>query len=104
MLGYDNIDILRDQIIRMANLDDIPMETEDGINLDHPLVVLFRIAMLEKQARAEKSDLYCPKCKTNLPYNPMTVASLPDGVDASLNPVHNPAYFCTLCQSYFDKK
>ena len=86
------------------SIDDIPMETEDGINLDHPVVVLFRKLMLERNAKVEKSDLYCPTCETNLPYNHMTVASVPDGVDANFNPVHRTAYFCTLCQEYFDKK
>ena len=85
------------------SIDDIPMETEDGINLDHPIVIFFRKHMLERNAKAEKSDLYCPTCKTNLPYNHMTVASVPDGVDANLNPVHRTAYFCTLCQEYFNK-
>ena len=86
------------------SIDDIPMETEDGINLDHPFVVLFRKLMLERNAKADNSDLYCPKCGTNLPHNRMTVASVPDGVDADFSPVHRPAYFCTLCQEYFDKK
>ncbi len=77
---------------------------EEKLNLDDPIVVLFRKLMLEKNAKAENSDLYCPKCKTNLPYNMMTVATVPDGVDANFNPVHKPAYFCTLCQEYFEKK
>jgi len=85
-------------------LDDIPLETENGINLYHPVVVLFRKLMLERNAKAENSDLYCPKCKTNLPYNHMTVASVPDGVDANFNPMKKITYFCTLCQEYFDKK
>ncbi len=85
-------------------LDDICPEQENALNLDHPLVVLFRKHNLEEAAKSENSDLYCPKCKTNLPYNHMTVASVPDGVDANLNPIGKRAYFCTLCQEYFEKK
>jgi len=86
------------------SLADIPMETDDGINLDHPVVVLFRKLMLERQAKSQNSDLHCPKCSTNLPYNNMTVASVQDGVDANYNRVYRDTYFCTLCQEYFDKE
>ena len=87
-----------------AGIDDIPLETEEGINLDDPMVVFLRRFMLERNARAEKSDLYCPKCNTNLPYNSMSIAPRRDGTDANFNPVYRTAYFCTLCQEYFDKK
>ena len=86
------------------SIDGMPMETEDGINLDHPFVLLFRRIMLERTAKAEKSDLYCPTCKTNLPYTHMTVNSVPDGPDANFNPMYKTAYFCTLCQEYFNKR
>ena len=85
------------------SLDVISLETEDGINLEHPDVKLFRKVMLEQSAGMERSDLFCPKCNTNLPYNQMTVAAIPAGVDANYNPLHRTAYFCTLCQEYFDK-
>lgn len=74
-------------------LEEIPLETEDGLNLDHPVVVLFRKIMLERTAQAEKSELYCPTCKTHLPYNHMTVAPVSDGVDAKFNPVYRTTYF-----------
>ncbi|HLC81006.1 MAG TPA: hypothetical protein VJG31_04510 [Candidatus Nanoarchaeia archaeon] len=86
-----------------VRLEEIPLKTEDGINLYHPVVVLFRKLMLERNAKAEKSDLYCPTCKTNLPYNHLAVAPVPDDIDANLYSVHRTAYFCTLCQEYFDK-
>jgi len=85
-------------------LDDIPLETENGINLEHPVVKLFRKVMLESAAKEQGSDLYCPKCKTNLPYSEMTVAKEFDGVDANFSPVYKLTYFCTLCQEYFDKE
>lgn len=79
------------------------LETENGLNLEHPLVLLFRKLELERIAKEQKSDLYCPKCGTNLPYNQMTVARIPDGTDANYNPVYKQGYFCTLCQEYFTK-
>jgi hypothetical protein len=86
------------------SIDNIPMETEDGLNPNNHVVFLFRRIMLETIAKAENSDLFCPYCKTNLPYNRMTVAYVPDGVDASLSPVYTTAYFCTLCQKIFNKE
>jgi hypothetical protein len=85
------------------SIDSIPMETEDGIDLDDPFVILFRAVNLERNAKAAGSDLHCPTCKTNLPYNHMTVAQVSDGTDANFNPVHKTSYFCPLCQEYFDK-
>jgi hypothetical protein len=84
------------------SIDDIPLQTEDGLNLDHPDVVLFRRLMLERNAKVQNSDLYHAKCDTHLPYNHMTVASVPDGVDANFNPVQKQMYFCPICQEYFD--
>lgn len=69
--------------------------------LDDPWVIIFRRVMLETIARTENSELHCPKCGTNLPYNQMTVAQIPDGVDANLNPVYKDGNFCTLCEEYF---
>ena len=80
------------------------IKTEEGINLDDPFVKLFRKVMLEHAAKNEKSDLYCPQCKTNLPYTNMTVATVHDGFDANFNPVGKTKYFCTLCEIYFDKE
>jgi len=77
------------------------LETEDGINLNHPLVKLFRKFHLEKAAKEQGSDLYCPYCGTNLPYFHMTVGQEPAGVDANFNPLKRIVYFCTLCQKDF---
>ena len=77
---------------------------DDSVDLDDPIVKLFRKVMLESIAREEKSDLYCSHCGTNLPYNRITVGYVANGVDANFNPVKKLEYFCTLCQKPFDKK
>jgi len=69
----------------------IPFETENGINLGHPDVMFFRKLILERVAQKQNSDIWCPECKTNLPYNQITVAACPSGIK----------YFCPLCQDYF---
>ncbi len=66
---------------------------DDGINLSHPVVKLFRKLMLQEEAKKQNSDIYCPNCKTNLPHRPPFVAW--DNEKAK------PSYFCTLCQKEF---
>lgn len=81
----------------------IPLETENGLNLDHPLVFLFRRLMLEQNAEIEKSNLYCPSCKAHLPYNSMTAGQSVDFEDigADGRPAVNLTYYCPLCEKSF---
>lgn len=83
------------------SVDEIPLETENGINLDHPVVILFRKMMLEQAAKEQDSDLFCKKCNTHLPYSPITSARIPDGVDADYRPVFKRGHYCPLCEEYF---
>ena len=66
------------------------LETENGLNQNHPLVYEFRKISLEEAAKQQESDLFCPYCKTNLPYTPFTQGE--------------KDYFCTLCQQNFYNK
>lgn len=84
-----------------ANLE-TKVETK-GLNLEDPVVKLFRKLELNRLALVTGSDLYHKKCDTRLPYNSITVGQVNDGVDANLNTVVKLAYFCPLCQEYFDK-
>jgi hypothetical protein len=77
------------------------IETEDGLNPDHPLVKLFRKLSLETAAKKQGSSLYCPRCDTNLPYTQMTVQQEHAGVDANNNPVKKIVHYCSLCEKYF---
>jgi hypothetical protein len=71
----------------MVSIDD-PIEKEDGgLDLDHPVVLLFRQTMLAKEAEKEGSKLYCPKGH-HLPER-WPFAYL--GAD----------FYCSLCDSYF---
>jgi len=69
----------------MKDLQDI--ETENGIDINSPIVYEFRRMNLESIAEKQGSDLHCPYCKAHLPYTQMTV--------------RKNDYFCTLCQRYF---
>lgn len=83
---------------KVLSLDD-PIETEDGdINLDHPLVVLFRQKMLESVAQEQGSTFRCPECKTLLPYGPMHVWQGYNPSDGR----NREGRRCTICEIAFD--
>jgi len=86
----------------------MPEESVDdkAIDLDDPLVILFRKVMLEQIAKEQKSDLYCSHCSTNLPYTHMTIGPvIEEAVDGNGNPIKiSFDYFCTLCQKGFYNK
>ncbi|MFH1248722.1 MAG: hypothetical protein V1660_01060 [archaeon] len=74
-------------------------EKNEGINIDDPLVMIFRMMMLEKEAKNERSDLYCPKCNTNLPKRPPFLDF--SGTDCYIIAQENRNYYCGLCDEYF---
>ena len=88
----------------MADSIDDKLETENGINLDNPIVRLFRRKQLEAAATEQGSDLYCPECEVNLPITPMTVNKEQDGTDANMNPSYKTSYYCTICEKHFYEK
>jgi len=77
---------------------------KETLDLDAPMVKLFRKIHLEAAAHEQKSDLYCPKCSVHLPYSIMTIVQVPAGKDSNLQDTYTLGYFCTLCQEEFDKK
>jgi hypothetical protein len=76
------------------------IENSVDINLDDPLVMIFRMMMLEKEAKMHGSDLYCPKCKTNLPQRHPFIGF--EGTDDwTSKPEESKTYYCGLCDEYF---
>ena len=75
----------------------------EGLDLDDPIVKLFRKLELNRIALVTGSDLYHAKCDTRLPYNEITVGLVRNGVDANYNHLAKLDYFCPLCQESFEK-
>lgn len=83
----------------MADISDKIGKQEAGLD---PLINFFRRLELEKLAKEQNSDLYCPYCRTNLPYNKMTVGQECSGeFDADGRPLIQTIYFCTICEKNF---
>ncbi|MFH1683087.1 MAG: hypothetical protein ABIA37_04790 [Candidatus Woesearchaeota archaeon] len=66
---------------------------EEQLELDDPITKLFRRIILEGEAQAEESDLYCPSCTTHLPKRSPFF-----GWDEEKG---QPSHYCTLCEKYF---
>ncbi len=64
-------------------------ETENGIDLDDPIVVLFRRLCLEKLAKEQGENARCPKCNMLLPSTTMTWTKNAKG---------ELKRFCTICE------
>ena len=74
---------------------------EGESDLKHPVVRSLRSSILERNACKQDSDLYCPYCKINLPYNELTV--LPAISNEIMDKEWKQKYFCTLCDEDFYK-
>ncbi len=61
--------------------------------LEGRILNIFRRVTLEKQAGAEESDVYCPKCSLNLPKRYPFF-----GWDEEKG---KPSYYCPLCDYEF---
>jgi hypothetical protein len=70
-----------------------------GIDLDDPIVMIFRRMMLEKEAKMRGSNLYCPKCKTHLPERHPFIGF--EGSDDLNFRKEEKTYYCGLCDEYF---
>ena len=76
--------------------DKVPETEEGGIDLDDPIVKLFRRVMLESIAREQGETTRCPGCDVLLPLTEMTIFR-----KLNRDGTIELKRFCTLCECEF---
>jgi hypothetical protein len=74
---------------------DLPLWGGKGTNLTEEKIKSIKVRELEQKAIEEKSDIYCPKCETNLPYQDTIVTK------EESSRIDGKTKYCTICDENF---